>query len=148
MTKKNYDIIQQYREDLMQAYREVSGKCWSQGEAWRKTAAHPAPRYYVSPREVYCILLRCVKGDFSEVDAMTDTKKRMYYSLFDKLQELSQRRDMIGKSLRAMCNELVLQPAPEFFVAPRTVRYIYINYKRHGSSFRHSDIYGKKELEE
>lgn len=145
MSKSNFDLTKQFREDLMDAYREVSARCWSQGEAWRKTAKHPAPRYYVTAKEAHEKLRRMVAGDTSVVDNMTAPRRRMYYSLFEKLQEMTQQREMIGKSLWFMCPFLVTQPAPEFFVEPRTVRYIYLNYKKHGSNFRHRDVYGKKE---
>lgn len=146
MSKKDYDITQQYRDDLMEAYREVAASCWSQEEAWRKTAKHPARRYYVTAGEAYDRMRRMVVGDMSKVDAMTDCRRRMYYSMFEKLQEMIQRKEVIGQSLWAICQTLVLQPAPEFFISPRTVRYIYSNYKRYGKDFRHSEVYGKKEL--
>lgn len=148
MVKKNFDITRQYRDDLMQAYREVSAECWSQEEAWRKTAKHPAPRYYVTPGEAYDRMRRMVVGDTSQVDALSDCRRRMYYSMFEKLEEMTQRKETVGKSLWAICQTLVLQPAPEFFVTPRTVRHIYSNYKKYGSDFRHNDVYGKKKLEE
>lgn len=146
MVKKNYDMTRQYRDDLMKAYREVSASCWSQEEAWRKTAKHPAPRYYVTPSEAYERMRHMVVGDMTQVDALSDCRRRMYYSMFEKLQELSQSRDMIGMSLWSICQTLVLQPAPEFFITPRTVRYIYQNYKKHGNDFRHSEVYDKKKL--
>lgn len=147
MTKKDYDMTRQYREDLMQAYREVSEKCWSQEEAWRKTAQHPAQRYYVTAREAYDRLRRMVVGDTSVVDNMSEYRRRMYYSLYEKLQEMMQKKEVIGRSLWSICQTLVLQPAPEFFISPRTVRYIYTHYKKYGSDFRHTDVYGKKKLE-
>lgn len=148
MPKKNYDITTQYRDDLMQAYREVSAKCWTQEEAWCKTAKHPAPRYYVTPGEAYERMRHMVVGDMTQVDALSDCRRRMYYSMFEKLQEMTQRKETVGMSLWSICQTLVLQPAPEFFITPRTVRYIYQNYKKYGSNFRHADVYGKKKLEE
>lgn len=131
----------------MQAYREVSAQCWTQEEAWRKTAKHPAPRYYVTPGEAYERMRHMVVGNMKQVEAMSDCRRRMYLSMFEKLQELSQRKEMIGMSLWSICQTLVLQPAPEFFITPRTVRYIYSNYKKYGNDFRQTDVYGKKRME-
>lgn len=129
----------------MAAYRQVCGKCWSQSEAWEKTARHPAPRYYVSAKEAHEKLRKMVIGDTSVVDRMSECRRRMYYSLFDKLQTLSQKKEMIGKSLWFICPFLVAQPAPEFFISANTVKQIFTNYKRYGNNYRHTEIYdGRK----
>lgn len=141
MTKLNYDITRMQREDLVRAYRDVYSKCWSQHEAWCKTARHPAPRYYVTAKEAYGKLRRMVVGDFSVVDALGPTRRRLYYSLFERLQELTQRKEYIGKSLWFLCPIVVSQPAPEFFIAPRTVKDIFIKYKLYGKDFRHREVY-------
>lgn len=88
-----------------------------------------------------------VVGDMTTVDNLSDCRRRMYYSMFEKLQEMTQRKEMIGMSLWAICQTLVLQPAPEFFITPRTVRYIYSNYKKYGNDFRHNKICSKNKLE-
>lgn len=141
MTKTDFDLTRQFRDDLMAAYRQVCGKCWTQREAWEKTAKSPAPRYYISAKEAHEKLRRMVVGDTSIVDAMSERKKRMYYSLFEKLQVLSQKKDMIGKSLWFMCPFLVTQPAPEFFISASTVKQIFSNYKRYGNNYRISEIH-------
>lgn len=144
MTKKSFDLTVQMREDLMTVYRDVSPRCWSQSEAWRRTVEHRAPRYYVSAKQAHDKLRRMVVGDMSEVDGMSAPRRRMYYSLFAKLQEMTQRKEFVGKSLWFLCPFLVTQEAPEFFISPNTLEQIYSNYKRHGKDYRHLDVYGKK----
>lgn len=141
MTKQNYEITRMQRDALIKAYREVYGKCWSQQEAWRKTAEHAAPRYYVTAKEAYEKLRRMAVGDFSTVDALGKTRRRMYYSLFERMQELTQRKEYAGKSLWFLCPIIVSQPAPEFFIAPRTVKDIFMKCRLYGSDFRHSKVY-------
>lgn len=148
MTKKNYELTLKQRDDLMAAYKEVYRKCWSQQEAWKKTAEHPAPRYYVTAKEAYEKLRKMVTGDTSVVDKLGRSKRKMYYSLFDKLQEMTQKKELIGKSLWFICPFLVTQPAPEFFVEPRTVKDIYVKYKLHGRDFRHREVYKKRHEDE
>lgn len=141
MGKSNYDITRMMREDLMAAYREVVQSCWTQKEAWEKTAKHPAPRYYLTPKQAWDEMRRMVKGDFSRVDSLPTDVKRKYYSLFSKLEQLTQKREFIGKSLFYICQHLVVQPAPEFFIKPQTVRQIFYYYKKHGSNYRYKDIH-------
>lgn len=148
MTKKNYDLTLELRDDLIAAYKEVYRKCWSQKEAWKKTAEHPAPRYYVTAKEAYEKLRHMVRGDTSVVDRLGYSKRRMYYSLFNKLEEMTQRRELIGKSLWFICPLLVAEPAPEFFVKPSTVKDIYIKYKLYGRDFKHKDVYKKRHADE
>lgn len=136
MTKNNFDLTARQRSDVLQAYREVAPHCHSQEEAYIKTAQHPAPRYYVSPRNAWNRLRLMVTGDFSEVDAMLPNRRRMYYSLFNKLQELSQRRGFIGKSLWFICQFLVAEEAPEFFLTTDAVKRIFIYSKRYGTDYR------------
>ena len=144
MTKKNYELTLKLRDDLMAVYKDVYRKCWSQQEAWKKTAEHPAPRYYVTAKEAYEKLRHMVRGDMSAVDRLGRSKRRMYYSLFDKLEEMTQRRELVGKSLWFICPLLVAEPAPEFFVEPRTVKDIYTKYRLYGRDFKHRDVYKKR----
>lgn len=144
MTKKNYELTLMQRDDLMAAYRDVYRKCWTQQEAWRKTAEHPAPRYYVTAKEAWEKLRRMVRGDTSVVDRLGKSKRRMYYSLYDALLKLTEKREYSTHSLWFLCPILVSQPAPEFFIEPRTVKDIYIKYKRYGRDFQHKDVYKKR----
>lgn len=136
MSKSNYDLTRQQHEDLLAAYREVCGSCWTQQEAWEKTAKHAAPRYYITPKAAYNKLSRMVQGDTSEIDSLSDNRRRLYYSLFEKLKDLSQRKDLIGKSLWFLCPILVMQPAPEFFIKSKTVKDIFIKNRLYGSRSR------------
>ena len=48
----------------------------------------------------------------------------MYYSLFDKVIELSEKRAFIGKSLTYIVRFAVSQPAPEFFVSHHALHHV------------------------
>nr|DAQ00412.1 MAG TPA: hypothetical protein [Caudoviricetes sp.] len=136
MTKTNFSLTARQREDIMKVYGEIALTCHSQQEAYIKVASHPAPRYYVSPKQAFERLRRMVVGDFSVVDAMTEPRRRMYYSLFEKLKKVSQRKEFIGQSLHFICQFLVSEPAPEFFLSPVSVQYIFNKCKRYGKDFR------------
>ena len=144
MTKKNYDLIVCQREDLMKVYRTVAPHCHLQKEAWEKVVSSPAPRYYVSARQAWDRLRRMVVGDFSVVDKMKPIKQRLYYSLFNKYIELSQKKQFAGKSLWFVCQFLVVEPAPEFFMQPKNLKFIFCYYKKYGKDYREMDIRRKK----
>mgnify|MGYP000007197357 CR=1 FL=1 len=144
MTKHNYDIAIMQREALAAVYKEVYPKCWNQGEIWEKVARHPAPRYYITAKEAYEKLRRMAVGDNSIVDKLGSSKRRLYYSLFERMQELTQRREYINKSLWFLSPIIVSQPAPEFFLEPRTVKDILVKCRRYGKNFRHVEVYNNR----
>lgn len=144
MTKKEYGLIVAQREDLMDVYRKVAPYCLSQKEVWEKVVSSPAPRYYVSARQAWEKLRRMIVGDFSVVDNMKPAKKRLYYSLFKKYLELSQRRQFLGKSLWFVCQFLVTEPAPEFFMKPQNLKFIFSYSKRYGKDYKEMDVRKRK----
>ncbi len=130
MKKENYEISRQMHEDLMKAYIDVYASCWSQKEAYERTARHPAPRYYISPKQASQIISPMVRGDFELVDLMHPHKRNMYYALFEEVKKLSEQRAFIGKSLSYIMQYAVLQPAPEFFISWDHVKRIRLWLKR------------------
>ena len=122
--KNDYEITQQMHADLMKAYINVSGTCWTQMEAYEKMVKEPAPRYYITPKQAYQVLARMMKGDFEIVDMMATGKRRMYYSLFEEVLKLSEKREFIGKSLWYIVPFAVNSPAPEFFITAERARHI------------------------
>ncbi len=118
MSKSNYDISKQKYHDLIAAYRRVCGDCWTQHQAYDRMVNEPAPRYYVTPRQACQIISLMVRGDFSKVDMMQPLRREMYYSLFNVVQSLSEKREFIGKSLSYIMKFAVVQPAPKFFLSP------------------------------
>lgn len=122
--KNDYDISRQFQDDLIKAYNQVAYTCYSQAEAYKKAVKQPAPRYYITPKQAAQVISRMVRGDFELVNMMRPNKKRMYYSLMEKVTELSEKRAFIGKSLIYIVQFAVASPAPEFFTAPENMRCI------------------------
>lgn len=139
MVKRNFELTCKMREDLMNAYREVYTKCHSQREAYIKTVSHPAPRFYITPKRAYNALALMVKGDFSELKNLDPTKRSMYLELFEKLQQMTQKQEFMGKSLRFICPFLVTQPASRFFISEETFKDIFPSMKKYGKDYRFKD---------
>lgn len=144
MSRRSFDLVKKQREDLMAAYREVCTHCHSQHEAWVKTIKHQAPRYYVTPKQAHEMLSPLIRGDFSKLDKLKPHIRRMYLSMFDELQVMTQQREYIGKSLWFICQFLVTRPAPEFFITESNLRITFNACKKYGKDYHHKDVYGKK----
>lgn len=128
--KEDYSITKQMQEDLIEAYKRVAPTSWTQEDAYIKTVKQPAKRYYVSGKQAAEKISRMIRGDFEIVDLMGANKRRMYYSLFEKVMELSEKPAFAGKSLCFVCAFAVLEPAPEFFISPSSVERIRLCIKR------------------
>lgn len=149
MTNRRFDICLQMREDLMKAYREVYSTCRTQREAYQKTVKHPAPRFYFTPKQVYGQLRLMVTGDFSQVEKLRPSRRKMYMELFERLQEMMQRKEYIGKSLWFICQFVVAQPASEFYISEHTFKDIFPYLKKYGKEYRFKEIrkgYGAEKL--
>lgn len=124
MSKVDFDLTKQMQEDLIAAYKAVSGTCWTQREAYEKMVKQPAPRYYITPKQALQVLSPMVKGDFERVNMMMPRKRRMYYSLYEVVMKLSEQRSFMGKKLYYILRYAVTQPAPEFFIGANRARQI------------------------
>ena len=125
MTKRNFDISVQQRADLLEAYRKVAPICLTQKQAWEHTVKSPAPRYYVSRKQAFQKVVKMIKGDFSEVNAMKPLRQSMYYSLYQKTLQMIDKREFAGKSLHYIMQFVVCQPAPSFFIQPYALMKIF-----------------------
>lgn len=114
------------QDDLLEAYKKVQPTSWTNKDACSKVVKMTAPRYYISPKQAHQVISKMMKGDFDYVDIMRGNKKRMYYSLYHKCVELSEKRAFIGKSLWYIVHFAVTCEAPEFFLSPSTVARIRI----------------------
>ena len=122
--KNDYDISRQFQDDLIKAYNKVAPTCLMQNDAYKKTVKQPAPRYYITAKQALQVLSPMVRGDFSKVDMMIPNKRRMYYSLLEKVIELSEKRAFVGKPLSYIVQFAVTSPAPEFFIGAGSFRVI------------------------
>jgi hypothetical protein len=137
MSKLDSDIVKSRDNDLMRAYRKVAPSCWTQKEAWEKTIKEKAPRYYISTAQATHILLPMINGDNRRIEKCSNPcHRRMYYSLWARVKELSQKRAYMNKPLNYIVSFAIGMEAPEFFVQPRTARLVFNRYKKKG-------VYGK-----
>lgn len=122
MSRESYKHIEEMRKALMEAYNEVYRHCWTQQEAWRRTVRHPAPRFYISPKQARLVVAPMLRGDFSVLEGMMPTRQRMYRCIYDRVLKAAQKPEFVGKSLNFIIPHIVCQPAPEFFIGPESMR--------------------------
>lgn len=145
MSRRSFDLVRQQRNDLLEVYRKVCSSCHTQHEAWVKTIHHPAPRYYITPKQAHEMLSPLLRGDYSGVNRLRPHIRDMYLALFDELQRMSQKKDYIGRSLWHICKSLVLRPAPQFFITESHLRITFSECRKHGRDFHHLDIYPRRQ---
>lgn len=132
MPKKiDFDITWQFHCDLMAAYRRIAPTCWRQAQAWRLVAESPAPRFYISGDACARVLRRIRNEGTGFLDDIRESKKRMYLELWVRFQRLCRNRDYMDISFIGLCDILVMQPAPEFYCSPGTVREVFHRTRNH-----------------
>lgn len=101
----------------------------------------PAPRYYVTAKQAYQVLLPMVEGNLTNYRKMSPRRQRLYKSLYDKVMEMADKPQYQGKSLWFMIPFAVGSPAPEFFVSEKWARLIYMEEMR---GYRYKPVFKKK----
>jgi len=141
MSKTN-EVNAQLRKDLMEAIRECSdGSAWYVHQIWKKAVRRPAPRYYVTAKQAYQVLLPMVEGDYTGLEKMSPRRQRMYRSLYNVVMELASKPQYYGKSLWFLIPFAVTTPAPEFFISEKWARLIYMEEMR---GYRYKPVFRKK----
>ena len=113
------DFTRQRNEDIMRAYREqlALADYIVMPEIFRKVAESPAKRFWVSEERAAVEVSRMLVGkSFSRMRA---NKREMFKEIFRRyiaLRDLHPR-----KSLPELVSIIVNQPAPRFYLTPRTV---------------------------
>jgi len=148
MVRRKFELTCKMREDLMEAYREVYTKCRTQREAYEKTVTHPAPRFYVTPKQAYDMLRPMVMGDISKLEKLSPKIRSMYLEMFKILNQMTQKQEFMGKSLWFICQFLVSQPASEFYISADTFKDIFPSLKKYGKNYHFEDIRSRRKNKE
>lgn len=109
--------------ELVKVYREVAPLCITQKQALERVVSHKASRFFILPHTAYCRLYgRFVRGE--DFKLTKELEMRMYGELYRRVVELSESPEHYGKSLYDLCEIVVNQPAPEFYIQPESLRTI------------------------
>ena len=113
------DFTRERNDDLLRAYREQLSLAnyIIMPEIFEKVAESPAKRFWVSEERAAVEVSRMLVG--KPFSRMRQNKREMFEEIFRRYIAL---RDLYPeKSLFALVSTIVHQPAPKFYLTPRTV---------------------------
>lgn len=113
------DFTRQRNDDLMRAYREqlALANYIIMPEIFKKVAESPAKRFWVSEERAAVEISRMLVG--KPFSRMRTNKREMFKEIFRRYLAL---RDFYpDKSVFELVSVIVYQPAPKFYLTPRTI---------------------------
>lgn len=119
------DFTRQRNDDLMRAYREQLARAnfILMPEIFSLVADSPASRFWVSEERAAVEVSRILAG--KPFSRMRPNRREMFQEIFRRF--LIEREKFPGLSLFQLVSRVVAQPAPKFYLTPRTVgEYIYL----------------------
>ncbi len=122
---RNLEILRLYRKLIAQS------KVVSMSDIIRTIADSPSSRFWVSEERAAIVISALIKG--RPLPSMTRTKRRMYLEIYRRYRLL--RPKCPGLTTLEIVSAIVNQPAPSFYLTPRTVgEFIYrMKKNRNGS---------------
>ena len=122
--RKDEQLYRQKVNDLMAVYRKVAPDCWRQNQALCEVVKHPAPRFYVLPHTAYCAIAKVLKGQQPGIKHKRKNDQRMFNEILRRVSVKSSMPEYQGWPLINICEETVMEPAPEFYTEPCSLRTI------------------------
>ncbi len=108
--------------DLFAAYKRYmeTHKYVSIPELFETIVNMPAKRFYVSSTRASIVISKIIKGD--NLSYMCQSKRDMFFEIYRQYEELRQRNKKAP--LRQLVGEIVVRPAPKFYLAPGSAKLI------------------------
>lgn len=116
-------------KDLFEVYRKVLDEIeppFQLKDILRRVVLHEAKRFYVSERFVYETIRDMLAGN--EVEIQSPERRRMINDVYKKV--VSQREKYPGKVLKHIVEEVLDEPAPEFYLKVSSAKTILCNLKK------------------
>lgn len=112
-------FTRQRNDDIITAYRRIVKQAGLVDHplVFAEIARSPASRFWVSEERAAVVVARMLAGISDP--RMRGNKKRMFDEIFRRFLALSEKQP--DRSLTSLVCEVVHQPAPEFYLTPRTV---------------------------
>lgn len=123
------DFTRQRDLDILRAFREqwhaARGRC-SFADIFQQVATAPSARFWVSEERCAITIARIKKGD--TLESMSPQNQEMYRELYRRYLAEKQRHP--SWPLIRICILIVNQPAPSFYLTPKTVRTLFYRARR------------------
>lgn len=121
---RDEDLYARKVADMMRVYRKVAPLCWLQKEAERKVVAHRAECFYIQGHAAYSVLRKVFYGETDEIPVCNANSRRMYEEIYRRVLAKSLSPEYEGLGLRELCDIVVEEEAPEFYMSPASFRHI------------------------
>ena len=127
---KDLILQKQRRQELINIYREVAPGCWSQTQACEKVVNHEASCFFLTPHAAYNALRKVFYGTEDDINVVKPNDKRKYTEILKRVVALSKTPEHSHLNLRQLCEIVVSQKAPEFYLEPRTFSRILVRERK------------------
>ena len=113
------DFTRQRNDDLMRAFREqlALARFIVMPEIFEMVAESPASRFWVSEERAAIVISAMAAG--KQLPRMRPNKREMFEEIYRRF--LVERKQHPQKSVYELVTKIVNQPAPKFYLTPRTV---------------------------
>lgn len=113
------DFTQERNDDLMRVYREKleEANFIVMPKIFELVAESPAKRFWVSEERAAIVVSSILAG--KPMPRMRSNKREMFEEIFRRF--LIYRKQFPGKSVFELTTKIVNEPAPKFYLTPRTV---------------------------
>lgn len=113
------DFTKERNDDLMRVYREklATANIIVMPRIFELVAEAPARRFWVSEERATIVVSAMLAG--KQLPRMRNNKREMFDEIFRRF--LIYRKQFPGKSIFELTSKIVNEPAPKFYLTPRTV---------------------------
>lgn len=121
------DFNEERDRELLRLYRKLIAnvKCIHFREICTQISEHPSPRFWVSRNRTANVIRALSRGDL--LASTHPSKREMYAEIYSRYCELHKLHP--NKSVRELTQEIIYQPAPRFYLSPRTIGQFIIRAK-------------------
>lgn len=112
--------------DLIRVYTSYIEKCdfVSLKDVYQVVAESPAPRFYVTAKRASIVIAQMQQG----LSCGNPLKDEMYREIYRRCLKL--RKQHPKWTMYQLCEVVVQQPAPKFYILPNRVQFILIKIRR------------------
>lgn len=113
------DFTAERNADIMRVYRKLlaNAKFIVMPEIFKLVANHPAARFWVSEERAAIVISAMIAN--KPLPRMRSTKREMFEEIYRRF--LIEKEKTPDKSVYEIVSKIVIQPAPKFYLTPRTV---------------------------
>lgn len=127
-----FEYEQERNEDLMRAYNEQMHAQFCSGfpihlpTIYKLVAEMPSKRFWVSEERAAIVVSAIMRGD--KLEKMRPTKRRMFQEICRRVMELKRKQPQ--STILELTSVVCDQPAPEFYLTPKSIKVIIYQIKR------------------